>query len=169
MEHFEEVYDFYSEMVYNIALNYVQHQQDAEEITQDVFIKVYKKKSLFEERSSLKTWIYRITINTSLDFLRSKKRRPILTALFSSQDNQPEKNEWRHAGILLEEKEGYDALFNALNQLPEKQKTAIILLKVEGLSQKEASLVLNISVKGLESLFQRAKNNLRLLLKEGNK
>ena len=117
----------------------------------------------------MKTWIYRITINTSLDFLRSKKRRPILTALFSSQDNQPEKNEWRHAGILLEEKEGYDALFNALNQLPEKQKTAIILLKVEGLSQKEASLVLNISVKGLESLFQRAKNNLRLLLKEGNK
>ena len=59
-------------MVYNLALQYTQNKADAEEITQDVFVKVHQKIHTFGERSELKTWIYRIAINQSLDFLRSK-------------------------------------------------------------------------------------------------
>jgi RNA polymerase sigma factor (sigma-70 family) len=61
--------------VYNVALQYVQNKEDAEEITQDVFIKVYDKHLEFKGDSALKTWIYRITINTSLDYIKAKTRK----------------------------------------------------------------------------------------------
>ena len=82
---FEEMYKEHCDMVYNLALNYVQQVEDAEEITQDVFIKIYHKQELFEQRSTLKTWIYRITINSSLDFIRKKRR----IALFLCRNFQP--------------------------------------------------------------------------------
>lgn len=62
-------------MVYNVALNYVQNIEDAEEITQDVFLKVHESLASFKKNSTIKTWIYRITINQSLDFLKKKKAK----------------------------------------------------------------------------------------------
>lgn len=62
-------------MVYNVALNYVQNIEDAEEITQDVFLKVHESLASFKKNSTIKTWIYRITINQSLDFLKKKKKQ----------------------------------------------------------------------------------------------
>lgn len=157
---FTDLYDLHCEMVFNVALNYVQQVEDAEEITQDVFIKVYKKRSGFKQDSSLKTWIYRITINTALDFLRKKSRQQRLKGSSVTESAQANKSEWRHPGILLEEKEAYESLFMALNRLPENQKTVIILLKIEGLNQKEAAHIMRLKEKALESLFQRAKKNL---------
>tara|TARA_B110000046_G_C12980805_1_gene393232 strand:+ start:621 stop:1178 length:558 start_codon:yes stop_codon:yes gene_type:complete len=157
---FAEIYDVHCEMVFNVALNYVQQIEDAEEITQDVFIKIYKKRGGFKEGSSLKTWVYRITINTALDFLRKKSRHQRLKGSSVTESAQINKSEWRHPGILLEEKEAYEALFMLLNRLPESQKTVIILLKIEGLNQKEAAHIMRLKEKALESLFQRAKKNL---------
>ena len=163
---FEKMYKEHCDMVYNLALNYVQQVEDAEEITQDVFIKIYHKQELFEQRSTLKTWIYRITINSSLDFIRKKRRRPLFQLLSPGTNDYAKRKETKHPGVLLEEKEAYDRLFYALNLLPSKQKTVILLLKNEGLSQKETSKILNMSVKGVESLFQRAKKNLSKQLKK---
>jgi len=59
-------------MVYNLALHYVQNIQDAEEITQDVFVSVYQSLAKFKESSTISTWIYRIAINKSLDYIKSK-------------------------------------------------------------------------------------------------
>ena len=160
MEGFDEVYNTYSELVYNIALNYVQKTQDAEEITQDVFLKVFRKRDGFKEASSLKTWIYRIAINTAIDYLRKRNRRPLLRVLITESNAPQHKSEWKHPGVLLEEKEAYQALFSALNKLPDAQKSSIILLKIEGLSQKKAAAILQIKEKALESLFQRAKKSL---------
>ena len=67
---FEEIYHQYNMLVYNLALNYLHNTEDAEEITQDVFVKVYQSIENFKSNSSLKTWIYRITINQSLDFIK---------------------------------------------------------------------------------------------------
>ena len=69
---FEKLYNQYSVLVYNLALNYLQNVEDAEEITQDVFIQINNSLSKFQEKSSLKTWIYRITINKCLDFIKHK-------------------------------------------------------------------------------------------------
>jgi RNA polymerase sigma factor (sigma-70 family) len=65
----------HKDLVYNLALSYVQNSEDAEEITQDVFIAVYQSISSFKAQANIKTWIYRIAINKSLDFIKAKKRQ----------------------------------------------------------------------------------------------
>ena len=72
---FQLYYQQYSGLVYNIALSYVQNIEDAEEVVQDVFIQVYSKLDQFKNNSSIKTWIYRIAINKSLDFIKHKKSK----------------------------------------------------------------------------------------------
>jgi RNA polymerase sigma-70 factor (ECF subfamily) len=152
-------------MVYNLALNYTQNVEDAEEITQDVFVSVYQSLNSFQENSSLSTWIYRITINKSLDFLKSKQRKKrfaLLTSLFFDNSNDLKHNppEYNHPGVLLEHKEALSKLFKVINELPNKQKTALILHKIEQKSQAEVAEIMYISPKAAESLIQRAKTNL---------
>jgi RNA polymerase sigma-70 factor (ECF subfamily) len=165
---FDQIYFEYHKMVFNLALQYVQNIEDAEEITQDVFVKVFDNVHSFKKQASLKTWIYRIAINQSLDFIKAKKakKRNFFANNFSLNDDKIkfEPINFNHPGIELEQKEAYQKIFNAINQLSDNQKTAIILLKIEDNSQEEAAEIMNLSVKALESLFQRAKKNLEILL-----
>jgi RNA polymerase sigma-70 factor (ECF subfamily) len=75
MEAFRLVYEKHHFMVYHIAYQYLQNQEDAEEITQDVFVQVHQSLAKFEGKSSLKTWIYRISINKSLDYIKHKNSK----------------------------------------------------------------------------------------------
>jgi RNA polymerase sigma-70 factor (ECF subfamily) len=165
---FDEIYFEHYKMVFNLALHYVQNIEDAEEITQDVFVKVFDNLNTFKKQSSLKTWVYRITINQSLDFIKGKnaQKRNFLYSIFSINDSnfkfQP--SNFNHPGIELEQKEACQKIFEAINQLSDNQKTALILLKIEDKSQAETAEIMNLNVKALESLFQRAKNNLEILL-----
>ena len=165
---FDEIYFEHYKMVFNLALQYVQNTEDAEEITQDVFVKIFDNLNSFKKQSSLKTWIYRLAINQSLDFIKAKKaqKRNFLSSLFSINDSnfkfQP--SNFNHPGIELEQKEACQKIFEAINQLSDNQKTALILLKIEDKSQAETAEIMNLKVKALESLFQRAKNNLEILL-----
>ncbi len=165
---FDEIYFEHHKMVLNIALQYVHNMEDAEEITQDVFIKVSKNIHTFKQNSSVKTWIYRITINQSLDFLKAKnsQKSNFLSSIFSLNDIKLkiEPTTFNHPGIELEQKEAYKKIFEAINQLSDNQKTVIILLKIEDKSQSETAEIMNLSIKALESLFQRAKKNLDILL-----
>lgn len=165
---FDEIYFEYHVMVYNLALQYVQNIEDAEEITQDVFVKVSSNLHTFKQHSSIKTWIYRIAINQSLDFLKAKnsQKSSFLSSIFSLNDIKLkiEPVTFNHPGIELEQKEAYQKIFEAINQLPDNQKTAIILLKIEDKSQAETADIMDLNIKALESLFQRAKKNLDILL-----
>lgn len=164
----EEIYFEHHKMVFNLALQYVQNVEDAEEITQDVFVKVYNNLNSFKNQANIKTWIYRITINQSLDFIKAKKtyKRSFLSNIFSLNDEKFkfEPANFNHPGIELEQKEACQKIFMAINQLSDNQKTAIILLKIEGKSQTETAEIMNLNVKALESLFQRAKKNLENLI-----
>ena len=165
---FSEIYSLYNNMVYNLALQYTQTTEDAEEITQDVFVKVHKKFHTFNNQSELKTWVYRIAVNQSLDFIKarnSQKKWHIFSALrIDNASTTFDVPTFNHPGVELEQKESLEFIFKCINQLPDNQKTALILLKIEQLSQAEAAEVMNISSKALESLFQRAKKNLENLL-----
>lgn len=161
----EEIYDKHSKQVYNLALHYVQNTEDAEEITQDVFIAVHQSLHTFQEKSQLGTWIYRITVNKSLDFIKArnrKKRFAFISSLFASDATSETHNKpnFDHPGVLLEQKESLKILFGHINDLPSNQKTALILSKIEQQSQKEIAQIMNISSKAVESLIQRAKENL---------
>lgn len=173
-ETFREIFETHKKLVFNLALSYVQNIEDAEEITQDVFFKVHQNLNKFEQKSEVKTWIYRITINTSLDFLKAKKtkkRFAFFTSLFHTESNEPifEVSNFNHPGVELENKEATENIFRLINQLPERQKTALILSKIEGKPQSEIAEVMNLSIKAVESLLQRAKNSLSEKLNIQNK
>lgn len=165
---FQQVYNEHKNLVYNLALQYLQNIEDAEEIVQDVFVTVHEKMAQFKEQSQLKTWVYRITINKCLDYIkgkRAKKRWGIFTSLSADREENPiQVSDFNHPGIELEQKEALEHIFKCINQLVTHQKTAIILLKIEGLSQVETAEIMNLSPKAVESLFQRAKTNLKNLL-----
>lgn len=137
----------------------------AEEISQDVFVVVYKSILSFDERSALSTWIYRITVNKSLDYVRAKKRRQkagIFNLFLGSSDTAAvDPPDFVHPGIKLEQRENARYLFQAIETLPENQKTAFVLAHLEELPQKEIADIMSLSQKAVESLLQRAKNNLR--------
>lgn len=149
-------------------MQYTNNVQDAEEVTQDVFVKVFDKLGGFRQDSEIKTWIYRITINQSLDFIKSKQRqkRSFIFSLFDSQQELAENqiSDFNHPGISLENEEELKNLIIKIYKLPENQKTVIILLKVEDLSQKEVAEIMKLSEGAVESLFQRAKTSLKKLL-----
>lgn len=163
---FEDLYHQYKNLVYNLSLQYVQNIEDAEEITQDVFLSVHNGLDAFMHKASPSTWIYRITINKCLDFQKAKQRKKRITNLFSifgGKGNalQFDHPDWNHPGILLEHKSALENLFKHINQLPHKQKTVLILSKIEQKSQVEIADIMNLSTKAVESLMQRAKKNLK--------
>jgi len=165
----ESLFSVYKDKVYNTALSYLQNEQDAEELTQDVFIEIFNSASKFKGDSALSTWIYRITINKSLDvikFRKRKKRFAVFTSIFKKDDESTdiEIPDFIHPGIETELKERSAVLFKALDSLPENQRSAFILSKLENLSYKEISEVLKTTVPAVESLLSRAKQNLRKIL-----
>ncbi len=161
---FQMIYNQYSVLVYNVALQYLQNIEDAEEITQDVFIQVYGSIEKFDQRSSLKTWIYRITINKSLDFIKhknSQKRFFIFGKKSQNESDYLNASHFEHPGILIENKEKATVLYGVINELTENQKTAFILSKIDGLSNPEISEIMQLSVSSVESLIFRAKSTLK--------
>lgn len=162
----ESLFNIYKDKVFNTAVSYVQNQQDAEEITQDVFVEVFNSAGKFKGESGLSTWIYRITVNKSLDFIRytkRKKRFAAITSIFSSDTGEQKIDmpDFIHPGIETDLKEQSKYLFKAIDKLPENQKTAFILSKIENLSYSEISEVMKTSVSSVESLLFRAKQNLK--------
>jgi RNA polymerase sigma factor (sigma-70 family) len=162
---FQEIYEAYKNKIFNTVISYLQNQEDAEEVTQDVFVEIHRSIHSFEEKSSLSTWIYRIAINKSLDFIKSKNRKKrfaFISSLFNaSGELQHDAPNFFHPGVILENKEKSAILFKAIHAIPEKQKTAFILSKVEGLSYAEISEVMQLSISSVESLLFRAKQNLQ--------
>jgi len=161
----ESLFLIYKDKVYNTVLSYLQNVQDAEEITQDVFIEVFNSASKFKGRSSLNTWIYRIAVNKSLDkikYQKRKKRFAVITSIFGGDSGELtiDTPDFIHPGVESDLKEQSQILFKALDKLPENQRSAFILSKLESLSNKEISEILNCSVSAVESLLFRAKQSL---------
>ncbi len=170
----EQTYIVYHKMVFNTALHYLQNKEDAEEVTQDVFVTVYNKQAAFEGRANLKTWIYKICINRCLDCIKAKKRKKRLSSVWTFFSDMPLHNdiavEAFHPETALVQKEALLQLMNQIQKLPDQQKTALILSKFEQLPQYEVAEIMGVSVKAVESLLYRAKQNLnKMRLKnEGN-
>jgi RNA polymerase sigma factor (sigma-70 family) len=165
-EFFQSVYAQYKRRVLNTALNMVQRVEDAEEIMQDVFVEVYFNLDGFRGESALGTWIYRITINKSLDFLKKKNRKKRfgwLTSLFDPESGRELHviSDFKHPGSTMENEEEISNIFLHIEKLPQKQKTALILSVMEQLSYDEISKVMDTSISSVESLLFRARKNLK--------
>ena len=163
---YRAIMDQYANMVYNTSLSIVQNTDDAQDISQEVFIEVFQSIRKFEQKSSLKTWIYRITITKSLDAVKrvkSQKRGSLFKRVFKSKEDRsiPDIPHFHHPGVQLEQKETAAILFMAIDKLPDQQKTAFTLHKVEQLGHHEIAEIMKLSTSSIESLIFRAKQNLQ--------
>ena len=167
---FKKLVDEYEDMVYNTTLGIVQNADDADDITQEVFIQVYRSVSSFKGDSKFSTWLYRITVGKALDHEKKKKRQKrfgFVQRLFGGDgEEQIHAVEFDHPGVQMEKKERANELFNALNQIPDKQRIAFTLHKLEGQSYQEVAEIMNTSLYAVESLMARAKTNLKTALKK---
>lgn len=167
---FKSIVETWQDMVFNTALGIVQNSEDAEDIAQEVFVQVYQSISSFKGDSKFSTWMYRITITKSLDHERRKKRKKrfaFVKSIFGEESqvvvHPPDFN---HPGVTLDKKEDAGALFKAIKELPENQRLAFSLHKIEGLSYQEVSEVMKTTVSSVESLIHRAKINLKKKLED---
>ncbi|GAA4338727.1 RNA polymerase sigma factor [Flaviaesturariibacter amylovorans] len=161
---FRELVALYQDRIYNTVLGLVQRAEDAEDLTQEVFIKVWQGIGSFNEAAQLFTWIYRIAVTAALDHLRQQgrqKRGGFLVSLFSRHAEDPDAPDFHHPGVAAEQREHSALLFRAIRALPEQQRAAFVLQKLEGLGQAEIAAVLGTTVSAVESLLHRAKQNLR--------
>ena len=163
---FKTIVETWKSMVYNTALGIVQNMEDAEDISQEVFVQVYQSIHSFKGESKFSTWIYRITVSKSLDHERRKKRKKRFAFVRSLVGAEPEISapDFHRPGVMLDNKENAAVLFSAIQKLPQNQRIAFTLHKVEGLSYQEISEVMKTTVSAVESLLHRAKSNLKKIL-----
>ncbi|MFC1817070.1 RNA polymerase sigma factor [Thermodesulfobacteriota bacterium] len=123
--------------VYRLSYKWCGAKEDAEDIAQEVFVKLAQKLKLFGRRSSFKTWLYRITINTAKDFIRKCATKRGYETAFAGQQSIT------NPGPPLDDHLDVRQLYKALDNLPARQKAAVLLVFGEGMSHKEAARVLN--------------------------
>ena len=157
----------YQKMVFRTCMGFVHNKDDAEDLTQDVFLLAYKSLSRFKGEAAFSTWIYRIAVNLSLNKIRKSPGKIILDHLDSFLGtDKGNKNPFTVAETespdnILISSEHSAWLKKALDSLPENQRTAIVLSKYDDLPQKEIAVIMNTSEGAVEALIQRAKKNLR--------
>lgn len=156
---FKALVEQFSHDVIKTCYSFVNSRDDAEDIAQEVFIEVYKSIRQFRKEADLNTWIYRISINKSLDFLRKKKRKKRIADLRGlfllkskpviSPHNQLEKAERR------------EILHKQITLLAENQRIALALSEFERLGNKKIAEIMGISESAVEALLHRGRANLR--------
>ena len=163
---FEELVKLHQEKVLNTCFRFVKNKEDAEDLAQDVFVEVYNHINSFRGDAKLSTWIYQISVNKSLDFIRKKKRKKRFAFVLSLYDFGDEEKELQlptpaNPHTDLEQKERTQILNKAIDSLPENQKAANPSSKYEGFSNKAIAEIMGASVSAVDSLIHRAKNKLQ--------
>ncbi len=168
-EAFRELADRYTVPLFHLSMGYLHSKEDAEDMVQEIFIKVYNSLDTFKGDSKFSTWLYRVAVNTCLNEITRKKRRDIFTVFgdniskifnHSGDDKNPEEQ------AITDETS--KKVRKAIESLPEKQQTAFILQKYKELSQKEIAQVMQISEGAVEQHLLRAKNYLKQKLKDND-
>ena len=157
----------YQPIVFRTCMGFLHNREDADDLTQDIFIQTYQTLPAYKGDASFSTWIYRITVNASLNKLRKSSKHHLLQRLeniFGSDKSKeytfPASDSENPETILIHA-ERNEWVEKALNSLPEKQRTAIVLSKYDDLSQREIAEIMDTTEGAVEALIQRAKANLR--------
>jgi RNA polymerase sigma factor (sigma-70 family) len=170
---FNELVDRHSAMVYRQARAITKSSHEAEDIVQETFLKAFKYIDRFSpSKASFKTWLLTITRNQSINVFSSLKRKAV--RLFTEEGN--EDGAWGYqtnraarnadAESALSMKQEFERLTDALNRLPERQRTALLLKSQEDMSYEEIALAMQSSASAVESLIFRARRTLLEILKD---
>ncbi len=168
LESFERLIEKYQHVAYNIAYRMVGNEEDAKDMTQEAFIKVFKSISGFREDSSFSTWLYRIVMNTCKDELRKKKLKVVsidreievgessVTFEIPDYTYSPE--------TVFEKKQLHQMLSKALTDLPEQNRIVVIMRDVQGFSYEAIAECINIPVGTVKSRINRGRHMLREMI-----
>jgi len=161
-----QLVDQYQKKVIKTAYYFLGNMEDAEDLSQEIFLEIMESIKKFRKEASFTTWVYRITVNKSLNKIRKDKRRAIISSL-ESVFHSPQGKGANHLAIPspccfpFEEQEKRALLYQAIGRLPENQRIAFVLQKFEEQSYKEIAEVMSMSLSSIESLIHRAKMNLQ--------
>jgi RNA polymerase sigma-70 factor, ECF subfamily len=164
---FSDLVNTYQKMVINTCYGLLHNIEDAEDVAQDVFIEVFRSASGFRGDSKLSTWIYRIAVNRSLNFLRDHKSRRMMQSLANIVESSSDGSGGYYAEqggdpqSELENTQRSKIMHEAIDELPKNQRIVFTLSKYEDLSYKEISEIMELSISSVESLMHRAKKNLQ--------
>lgn len=161
LDSFERIYEASSNYVYNIAFRMTNNREEAEEITQDVFLKIYNNLKDFQFRSNIKTWIYRITVNLAINACKKSSRHIKKRADYDEDILYKPTSEVLKARLDKEENEML--VKRLLGLLNPDQRTAVVLRDIEGLSYKEIADTLRININTVRSRLKRARETLLTL------
>jgi RNA polymerase sigma factor (sigma-70 family) len=166
-QEYRAMVELFQDRVFHTCFGFLGSREEAEDAAQETFIAVYSSIRDFREESSLSTWIYRIAVITALQAIRKKRRKRQIALFFpdGSADDaltaSRDPDESTHPLLQLENKERAEILYKAMNKLPESQRVAFTLHKIEGMEYKEIAEVMQLSLSSVESLIHRAKINLQ--------
>jgi RNA polymerase sigma-70 factor, ECF subfamily len=159
---FKMLVERYQHMVVNLAFKFTQNKQDSEDLAQEVFFTVWKEAKTYRGQAQISTWIYRITTNKALNFLRKHKKEKLsvsdesLGQISAKESSVPDR--------VLEAVESKKILYDALEQLPEKLRIPFMFNKLDGLSYKDIANQMGLSVSNIETRIHRAKKQLQNIL-----
>jgi RNA polymerase sigma-70 factor (ECF subfamily) len=170
---FRELVDLYHHRLVNVMHHLVGRGDEAEDLAQEVFLRVFRSRKKYHPRAKFSTWLFAIANNLALNHLRNRQRRPIVALntrdsgplgprpmeqLVVGRDNQPDRDMHQRelAGVVRE----------ALETLNERQKVAVVLNKFEDMNYAEIAEVMGLTTKAVKSLLSRARENLRLALQD---
>jgi RNA polymerase sigma-70 factor (ECF subfamily) len=154
----------YKDLVYTLAIRMLKHKEEAEEVSQDTFIKVFKSLGKFKGDSKFSTWIYKVTYNTCLDRIKKNKKHYNDVAIDEFTFNKLDSIDNALDNIIKEEKSVL--IKKCINKLPEDSSALLTLFYFEELSLEEISKIINIEANTVKVKLFRARKKLAVILEQ---
>ncbi len=170
-EAFQELVELYQQRLVAVMHHLVGNVQEAEDLAQEVFLRVYRSRQKYRARSKFSTWLFTIANNLALNALRRRQRRPVVQLdvhdsgpLGPRPAEQLVRDRQEPPGYKLQQEELAGIVRQALDGLNERQRMAVVLNKFEDMNYAEIADVMGLTTKGVKSLLNRARTNLRAIL-----
>jgi RNA polymerase sigma-70 factor (ECF subfamily) len=164
-EALKEIFDKYHKKVYRIAYGVVRQREEALDIVQEVFIKLFRSIKNFKGRSQFYTYLYRMVMNTAIDHAR-KAGKQFISSLDEEGSFEPSDNIEKGPERVLLQKELEERVKSAMDKLPAEQKAALIFRDVEGLSYQEMAEAMGCSIGTVMSRLHYGRKRIQELLKD---
>jgi RNA polymerase sigma-70 factor (ECF subfamily) len=170
---FAELVELYQHRLITVMHHLVANKEEAEDLAQEVFLRVYRTRKKYRARAKFSTWLFTIANNLALNALRSRQRRPAIPLdvrdsgpLGPRPAEQLVRDRQSQPGARLQQQELAAVVQDALANLNERQRAAVVLNKFEDMNYAEIAEVMGLSTKAVKSLLSRARENLRVALKQ---
>ncbi len=168
LEAYDQIAERYQKKIYGLSFNLCRNQMDAQDVTQEVLLTLYKKINTFQGKSAFSSWVYRITLNATYMKLRSKKKEPhvslddLMPSFNGSGFHQEKIQDWSESTeSLLFTNETREIIQKAVDLVPEKEKVVFVLRDMDGLSTEKVSEILELTIPAVKSRLHRARLFLR--------